>query len=173
MIPGDQARVTVLVRADPATAFRAFTEEIDRWWLRGVRFRASGRRHGVLHLEPFVGGRLFERVERETGEEPTREDDGRIVATGTVLIWEPPHRLRFEWRGVNFAPGERTEVEVVFEPSPSGTRVTLTHRGFASLRDDHPVRHGEAPAAFVARLGRWWGELASSFRERAEAGHDA
>jgi len=31
-----------------------------------------------------------------------------------------------------------------------------------------PVRHGEEAAVFVARLGRWWGELLTSLRERAE-----
>ena len=54
-IPGDQARVTVLVEVEPALAFRVFTEEIDQWWRRGSRFRVSGRSHGILRLEPGVG----------------------------------------------------------------------------------------------------------------------
>ena len=77
----------------------------------------------------------------------------------------PPSRLAFEWRGVAFAPGERTEVEVLFSPSPSGTTVTVTHRGWASLRPDHPVRHGNDVPAFIRMTGLWWGDLLTSLRE--------
>ena len=62
-LPGDQAKVSVLVRVPPEDAFAIFTTEIDQWWRRGPRFRASGRHRGILHLEPKVGGRLFDLVE--------------------------------------------------------------------------------------------------------------
>jgi len=78
---------------------------------------------------------------------------------------EPPERSAFEWRGVNFAPGEKTFVEVTFRAQGDGTLVTVRHTGFAALRDDHPVRHGERGAAFSRSLGLWWGELMSSLRE--------
>jgi uncharacterized protein YndB with AHSA1/START domain len=81
-----------------------------------------------------------------------------------VLAWEPGRRLVFEWRGKSFAPGERTEVEVRFEPVEGGTRVTLEHRGWEALGDDHPVRHGLRGPAFTDMIGLWWGELATSFR---------
>ena len=155
----DQARVTVLVEVEPAFAFQIFPEEIDRWWRRGLRYRALGSRQGTLHLEPGVGGRLFE-SSGVGGDTELRE-------TGRVTVWEPPHRLTFEWRAVNFAPGECTEVEVEFEPTRSGTRVTVTHRGWSHIRPDHPVRHGLDPAAFVGDMGRWWGDLMTSLREHA------
>jgi len=163
-IPGDQARVTALVEVPPELAFRVFTEEIDQWWRRGLAYRVAGTRRGVLCLEPGVGGRLFESFDGEQGAV-------RVVETGRVLVWEPPGRLVFEWRASNFAEHERTEVEVLFEPSRSGTRVTLTHRGFAALRPDHPVRHGRDVAAFVRGMGLWWGDLLSSLREHAST-HD-
>jgi len=50
-------------------------------------------------------------------------------------------------------------------PSPSGTLVTVTHRGFASLRPDHPVRHGEEVPAFIRMMALWWGDLLTSLRE--------
>jgi hypothetical protein len=74
--------------------------------------------------------------------------------------------LALEWQNVNFAPHETTHVEVRFDPSPSGTVVTLTHSGWSKLRPDHPARHGQATLDFVRSLGLWWGELLSSFRER-------
>lgn len=155
--PGDQARATVLVAVPPEVAFQVFTEEIDQWWRRGLKYRVAGGNRGFIHLEPRLGGRLYESFEVK--------GTARVFETGTVTVWEPPSRLAFEWRGANFAPGERTEVEVLFAPSPSGTTVTVTHRGWASLRPDHPVRHGQDVRAFIRTMGLWWGDLVSSLRE--------
>jgi uncharacterized protein YndB with AHSA1/START domain len=159
--PGDQARASVQVCADPATAFAVFTEEIDQWWRRGRKFRASGVQTGLLRLEPWVGGRVFESIATSSGE--------RIVVTGEVTAWEPPARLVFRWRGVNFAPHEHTEVEVTFGASGDGTLVTVTHRGWSAIRPDHPARHGQEVPQFVRMLGLWWGELMTSLREHVSA----
>jgi hypothetical protein len=122
----------------------------------------------MLVLEGRVGGRLFEQYEGPAG--PAVHESGRITA------WEPPPagaanargRLAFDWRGSNFAPGEVTHVEVTFTRTESGrTQLVLVHSGFAALRPDHPVRHGEPPAKFIGRLGMWWGQLLTSFREHA------
>jgi uncharacterized protein YndB with AHSA1/START domain len=157
--PGDQARVSVLVEVEPDAAFRIFTEEIDQWWRRGFKYRIAGNRRGIIHLEAGVGGRLFESFESKSGT--------RVVETGRVTAWEPPARVVFEWRAASFAPSESTEVEVRFEPSASGTLVTVTHRGWSRIRADHPARHGLEVAAFIRSTGLWWGELMSSLRERA------
>ncbi len=154
---GDQARVSVSVEVPPAVAFDVFTSEIDRWWRRGPKFRHAGQRAGFVRLEPHVGGRLFESIEGEHGEQ--------VFEVGRVRIWEPPVRLAFSWRNINFAPDESTEVEVEFEPTPRGTRVTVTHRGWAALREDHPARHGQQGAAFSRMIGLWWGEQMTSLRE--------
>lgn len=159
--PGDQARASVRVGLPRELAFRVFTEEIDRWWRRGVAHRVMKGDGSVLCLEGFVGGRLFESFEGARGP--------RVVQTGTVTAWEPPARFVFEWRAVNFAEGEKTEVEVTFEPTSSGTVVTVTHRGWGAIRADHPVRHGQDVRAFLARLGGWWGGLLTSLREHAAA----
>jgi uncharacterized protein YndB with AHSA1/START domain len=156
MIAGDRATVTVTVPVTPEIAFDVFTRETDVWWRRGIAYRVAGRHPGVLAFEPGPNGRLFEQYE---GPEGTR-----VHETGRITIWEPPGRLEFEWRGGNFAPGEVTHVLVTFEPSDSGTRVTLVHRGFAALRPDHPVRHGQEAEAFVRRIGLWWGELLTALR---------
>src|SRR5688572_22104654 len=158
-LPGDQARASVLVAVDPAAAFRIFTEEIDQWWRRGLAYRVAGKRRGIIHLEPKLGGRLFESFDTAAGT--------KIVETGRVTACDPPRRLVFEWRAVNFVPAEKTEVEVLFEPSRSGTLVTVTHRGWSTIRPDHPARHGHDVPAFIRMMGLWWADLLTSLREHA------
>jgi uncharacterized protein YndB with AHSA1/START domain len=112
---------------------------------------------GTLAFEPAVGGRLFESF----GEGAT----ARVVEAGRIQVWNPPARLAFSWRNLNFAPEESTEVEVSFEPREGGTYVTVEHRGWASLRPGHPARHGLEGADYSRMLGQWWGELMTSLRE--------
>lgn len=165
---GDQARASVLVRAPRALVFDTFVDDIDRWWRRGLAYRLARGSAGVLHLERGVGGRLFETLEARGGSAGRT----RTVQTGRITVWTPPERLVFEWRAVNFAPGEKTEVEICFEDRSLGpddddprTFVTVTHRGFSALRPDHPVRHGDDVVVFIGRMGSWWGGLLSGLRE--------
>jgi uncharacterized protein YndB with AHSA1/START domain len=156
MKPGDRVRVTTFVKVPPKDAFEVFTQETDLWWRRGPRFRFGGELRGVLAFEPKPGGRLYERYEGAA--EP--------FEVGKVLVWEPGARLVFEWRLRNFAPGERTEVDVRFESAPGGTSVTLEHRGWSALPKEHPVRHGLDGEAFTSMIGLWWGDLMTAFRVR-------
>jgi uncharacterized protein YndB with AHSA1/START domain len=160
MAGGDQARVSVRVNVPIEDAFDIFTREIDQWWRRGARFRNAGARSGMVCLEPGVGGRLFESIDAKP---PIVHEIGRVV------VWEPPRRVQFTWRSANFAPGEVTNVEVSFEPLHAGTLVTVTHRGWAALRDDHPARHGLTGQAFSHMIAGWWGEQMSALRQVAAA----
>jgi uncharacterized protein YndB with AHSA1/START domain len=160
---GDQARVSVSVAVPPHVAFDIFTNEIDRWWQRGPAFRQAGQRGGFIRLEPGVGGRLFESIESDDGE--------RVFVVGHVQVWEPPSRLAFTWRNRTFKTDQSTEVEVIFAPAKSGTLVTVTHRGWASLPADHPARHRMPTDAFIRSIGLWWGQLMTSLRIEAGSRH--
>jgi uncharacterized protein YndB with AHSA1/START domain len=170
-LAGDTARASVSVAVEPALAFEIFTRDIDRWWLRGVKFRHAGRQRGFICMESGVGGRLFESVDGH--EAAALADAGQtrpyVIEVGQVSVWDPPQRLVFSWRNANYAPGEHTEVEVGFTATARGTLVTVTHRGLASLRPDHPARHGLESEAFIRMTGLWWGEQMSSLREFSNA----
>jgi uncharacterized protein YndB with AHSA1/START domain len=153
------ARVSVTVAVAPPLAFEIFTEEIDRWWRRGIKFRQTGERSGFLRIEPGVGGRLFESFDGNGDGGP------HVFEVGRVRVWEPPRFLSFTWRSANYAVHEHTEVDVEFTPAASGTLVTVTHRGLSDLRADHPARHGLQGADFNRMIGLWWGEQMSSLRE--------
>jgi len=157
--PGDSAIVSVFVAVVPDVAFEVFTREIDQWWRQGPRYRIAGRKRGILYFEPGVGGRLFESFESASG--------SRTFEVGRVTAWDPPSRLALEWRGVNFKPHEKTFVEVRFAPQREGTLVTVQHRGWSALPDDHPARHGLVGPEFSRMIGMWWGDLMTSLREHA------
>lgn len=162
-MPGDQARVSVIVGVTPEVAFRIFTEEIDQWWCRSLKYRIAGTRRGIIHIEPRVGGRLFESFENGS--------ETKIFESGKVTVWEPPSRLVFDWCAVNFLPDESTEVEVTFQKHSGGTLVTVTQQGWSRIRPDHPVRHGLDTASFIRMMGLWWGDLMSSMRDHAAGRH--
>lgn len=156
---GNCVRASVLVRVPQAEAFRLFTEHIDAWWRRGVRFRNAGARAGLIRLEPRVGGRLFESFDSEHGEQ--------VVEVGRVIEWQPPRRLVFTWRNANFTPEQLTRVEVTFEASGGATTVSVIHSGWEAIPSDHPVRHGLDTGAFLRMMGLWWGDQLSSLRQHA------
>jgi uncharacterized protein YndB with AHSA1/START domain len=159
-VVGDRARVSVRVAAVRELAFEVFTADIDAWWRHGKRYRMG--EPSTIALEPRLGGRLTETF--------TVRGKERVMESGRVTVWEPPVRLVIAWRAANFrAEDPSTEVEVTFERaighSGEGTLVTIEHRGWSAVRPDHPARHGEEARAFLASLGRWWGDLAASLRE--------
>jgi uncharacterized protein YndB with AHSA1/START domain len=139
----DAVTVTAFVAVDPELAFEVFTREVDVWWRRGPQYRPGRGRDGTMRLEGRVGGRVLEVYDEAAGD---------VYELGRVRVWDPPARLVFTWRGTNFTPEQSTEVEVRFEPDAGGTRVTLEHRGWATLPPDHPARHGLG-RAFSAMIG--------------------
>ena len=90
-------------------------------------------------IEPRVGGRVFERAA-----------DGHETAWGTVLAYDPPHRLTFSWI-VELPAGQEQLVEIRFTPKDRGTTVELTHSGWEQL--------GDAAASLRERYDRGWGTV--------------
>jgi uncharacterized protein YndB with AHSA1/START domain len=137
---------TVKVPVDPATAFAAFTDEIDVWYERGrYSWNVPERAVGIR----FEGGRLLE-----------LHDDGDAYEMGRVTAWEPGERLAFVYRSVHLPSELRTEVEVRFEPVNGGTRVTLEHRGLEQLPTDEYERWRER--AWVRFMEVFAGYLSSA-----------
>jgi uncharacterized protein YndB with AHSA1/START domain len=152
----DSVTVTTILDADPGTAFRVFTDEVDLWWRRGPRYRPELRGGGTMRFEPRAGGRFLEVY-----------PEGEAFEIGRILSWEPGSRLVFDWRARNFEPGETTVVEVRFEKADMGTRVTLEHRGWDSIHATHPARHGWTGEAFSSMIGLRWADQLVSLRVRA------
>ena len=111
----------VTVRAAPAQAFALFAHDLPRWWPL-AQFH-TGPDPVECAIEPRVGGRVFERAA-----------DGRETLWGTVLTYDPPHRLAFTWV-IGLSAGQEQRIDISFTPEAPGTRVELTHSGWEKLGD--------------------------------------
>ena len=148
--------VALRVKATPQRAFEAFTREIGQWWRHNPLFTFTPRDPGVMAFEPGEGGRLIETL-----------PNGKVFEIGRIRVWEPPYRLVFGWRQATFAPGQDTEVEVRFEAVGDETRVTVEHRGWDSVPQEHVARHHFPDAIFLQRHGEWWQALLAAMKEHA------
>jgi uncharacterized protein YndB with AHSA1/START domain len=147
--------VSLRVAATPARAFAVFTGDIGLWWRPNGLFQFTPRAPGILAFEPGPGGRLTETLA-----------DGEIFEIGRITAWEPPARLVFTWRQASFAPDQMTQVELRFEPIGGETRVTVEHRGWDTVPQDHAARHRFPETVFLRRHAEWWQGLLASYRAR-------
>lgn len=69
---------------------------------------------------------------------------GPHVVRGSYLEVEPPHRLAFSWKW-DGTDDEPTRVEVELSEVEDGTRMLLTHSGFANAEDAANHRMGWEP----------------------------
>ena len=68
------------VAADPTTAFAAFTDELDLWWVRGPINAYDAGRLVEMRCEPGVGGRILEVYDAESGD---------VLELARITVWEP------------------------------------------------------------------------------------
>ena len=125
------ASAAVKVAVDPASAFTAFTDEIDSWWVRGpINFFDSGRAV-AMRIEQGVGGRVLEVYDDARGD---------ALELGRITVWEPGVQLAYR------SLVDDTEIDVRFEAVEGGTRVRVTQ----TLLED-----GERAFFFWPNVLRW------------------
>jgi len=151
----DRVVVTTVVPVDRDTAFQIFTDDVDVWWKRGLRYRPTVREDGRMRFEPGPAGRLVEMY----------ESNDSTFEIGRILVWEPGNRLIFDWRATEFGADEKTVVEVRFEPDAEGTRVTVEHSGWNAIPPEHPFRHGWTEEAFLSMVGLRWADQLTNLRQ--------
>lgn len=128
-------RRTYHVREDGLEPIRAYLEQV--WGEAAERLRldsGSGDRPGhttlgdpdaTVHLEPRLGGRIFERA-----------SDGQEIDWGEVTRWEPPYRLGYLWH-IRRTRDAATDVLVHFEDIEVGSRIE--HTGWQRLGVEGPL----------------------------------
>jgi uncharacterized protein YndB with AHSA1/START domain len=129
-------------------AFRIFVDEIHTWW--PLTSHSVGRHTAVsCAFEGTAGGRVYE-----------NHEDGSTQIWGTIIDWEPPHRVVFSWHpGRDAATAQ--EVELRFSEDGNRTRLELEHRGWEAL--------GERAASARESYQTGWPAVLTSFISRCHA----
>jgi uncharacterized protein YndB with AHSA1/START domain len=130
---------TVTVQAPIERAFGVFTENVTSWW--PTEHHIADKPFAAVVIEPHAGGRFFE-----------RDADGNECMWGSVIAYEPPHRVVLGWHlqsdwNYDADPARASEVEVRFTAEgPSTTRVDLAH--------SHFERHGAGGDGIRTAVGK-------------------
>jgi len=155
-VEGAVVRKTVRVQAPIERAFSVFVEQMETWW--PATHHIGKTPFEAIFVEPRVGGRWYE-----------RNAAGELCDWGTVLAWDPPHRVTFSW---HVGPGhdqpewkadpdmaKASEVQIRFTAEgPGTTLVELEHsklerhgEGYEQLRAifDGPGAWGDILALYV------------------------
>jgi uncharacterized protein YndB with AHSA1/START domain len=141
-------RKSVRVQAAIERAFSVFVEQMETWW--PAHHHIGKEPFQTIVVEPRTGGRWFE-----------CDAKGVQCDWGTVLAWDPPHKVSLSWHlgpDFKFNPdlAFASEVEIRFVPDGSATLVELEHRGIE--------RHGEGHEqlrAIMESPDAWTGTLAA------------
>jgi uncharacterized glyoxalase superfamily protein PhnB len=142
-------RSEVQVPTDPETAFTAFTEELDQWWVRGpINHWASGRM-AAMRCESGVGGRLLEIYDTDSGD---------ALELARITVWEPGRRLAWQ------SSVDDVDTEVTFEAVGSSTNVRVTARIPVNGVD----RGGTAWTRVVPKWFRPWCERRDTASRRVQ-----
>jgi uncharacterized protein YndB with AHSA1/START domain len=141
-------RKSVRVQVPIERAFSVIVEQMEAWW--PATYQIGKTPFEAIFVEPRVGGRWCE-----------RDAGGNLCDWGTVLAWDPPHRVTFSWHlgpghdqpdwKCDPAMGKASEVEIRFTAEGLGT--TLFELEHSKLE-----RHGEGYEqlrAFFDGPGAW------------------
>ena len=130
-----QVHSEVEVAVDAGTAFRAFTEEMNLWWVRGPVNFFDAARATAMTCEPGVGGRLLEVYDPAAGD---------VLELGRITVWQPGEQL--SWR----SSVDEVRVDVRFAATATGTTVRVTATIPAGTTD-------QGGTAWVRVVPPWFG----------------
>jgi len=140
-------RLSFEVHCSVEHAFEVWTTRLATWWPKG--HSASGDPRTAVILEPWLGGRIFERT-----------PDGTEIDWGQITAWSPPRRLAYLWH-IRRDRTDATDVELTFVDVGDGTtRLDIVHTGWERLGTDGP--------AWRDANTRGWEGLVPSFLEAAQ-----
>jgi uncharacterized glyoxalase superfamily protein PhnB len=130
-----QVHAEVEVAVDAGTAFRAFTEEMNLWWVRGPVNFFDAARATAMTCEPGVGGRLLEVYDLAAGD---------VLELGRITVWQPGEQL--SWR----SSVDEVRIDVRFAATAAGTTVRVTATIPAGATD-------QGGTAWVRVVPPWFG----------------
>ena len=143
-------RQSITVPLAPAAAFTLWTDQIHTWW--PTAHSRSGNPATHVIFERGVGGRFLERT-----------PDGAEYVWGTVITWQPPDHLAYQWY-LGSGPTQPTRVDVHFVAVGEGqTRVEVEHRGPELIGDIWWLNNARYRAAWAVVLPAYTAAAAALF----------
>ena len=139
-------RKTVTVKLSLGEAFELFTSGINRWWPLATHSVFQERATECV-MEQREGGELYE-----------IRDDGERSPWGTILTWDPPRRVVFQWHPGR-DPETAQQVEIRFSDVRDATIVELVHSGWE--------KDGEGVEEMRGRYSGGWDHVLGRFVENA------
>ncbi len=117
---------TITVPCPPDRAFRVFTQDMNLWWPKDKNSVSAmaGKVAKSVQMEQIEGGAITE-----------IDHTGTSVVWGSVSTFNPPDKLVLAWH-IGMPAEQATTVEVDFQASASGTKITLKHHGWEAFGDD-------------------------------------
>jgi uncharacterized protein YndB with AHSA1/START domain/uncharacterized protein YciI len=138
-------RRAVIVAAPVETAFAVFTDDFGDWWPLD--------QHSALE----AGGT----VAMTDGEIVEVSASGQQAHWGSVLVWEPPHRVAFSWHPGHPPSDRNSQVDVRFTDLDGQTLVVLEHSGWEVFDD---------PASARNEYGRGWPQVIARYAAAISGG---
>jgi uncharacterized protein YndB with AHSA1/START domain len=96
---------------------------MGKWWPLMTHYVGEDQAESC-YFEEWIGGRIVEVLK-----------DGSQSEWGRVLVWEPFHKVSFQWYPGR-SPDTTQEVTVTFTELPGGSLVELVHVGWDTLGDE-------------------------------------
>lgn len=130
----------------PARAWDGFVRDFAKWWPREHCFCGEDALdHVFIDLDRGFWGEVTK--------------SGETLPWGAVIAAEAPDSLTLGWQMDATVspwipepePGRASIVDIRFEPSGTGARITLTHRDFVRQGD----RHAKAMRDVMIGMDRW------------------
>lgn len=119
----DSVTSSIEVDVSQAFAFDTYTLQMSEWYQDGKHSWRDPKRAKALILEPYLGGRLIELYDQESGE-------GYVF--GSIIEWSPPSEFILRW--THHDEGHETELAVRFvRLETTKTRIEIEHRGWGRL----------------------------------------
>jgi uncharacterized protein YndB with AHSA1/START domain len=144
--------VTVVadIDASPERVFHALTDptELPRWWAVEGAYR-TGRFEN--DLRPGGKWKLYIETPERSGGSDSGNPEPQTVG-GEYITVDPPHVLEFTW-SPSWDGFAVSTVRYDIEATPTGSRITVTHSGFAG-RPEMGASHGEGWVRVIGLLAR-------------------
>jgi uncharacterized protein YndB with AHSA1/START domain len=138
------------IAATPEAVFRALTDpkQLAQWW--GAP--------GVYHTERWEvdlrpGGKWVSHIKAKEGDEMGPRDEPEQLVRGEYITVDPPRVLEYTW-SPSWDGFAVTTVRCEIEPTPTGSRLTLVHSGFAG-RAQMATSHGEGWVRVLGWFSEW------------------